>query len=255
MQIVENRIWHFMQIVSDNLHEISKPVFWKNKKNLSIRHLQEILPRVLSVLVKPGSWGEPCMASPDRWENYCPCIFCTFSNEENKPMSRNVRKCTFLQVRSPKTQISLKHLHSLIRVFFVRMKELCIIGYQKCAQWRFLSDCAKESSLGAKSEGTFTDIQAFTFFLIFIDNFIFDLISPLTILSLMWCLDIPWLFLIAAVNYYSKYLENRERKSDFFNDVRQNAEHFTVPACQTESRFKYDYLFIYFAKRKPTYLS
>ena len=24
----ENRIWHFMQI-GDNLHEISKPVFWK----------------------------------------------------------------------------------------------------------------------------------------------------------------------------------------------------------------------------------
>ena len=27
----ENRIWHFMQIVSigDNLHEMSNPVFWK----------------------------------------------------------------------------------------------------------------------------------------------------------------------------------------------------------------------------------
>ena len=32
---LENRIWHLMQIVSygDNLHEMSKPVFWvKNKK-------------------------------------------------------------------------------------------------------------------------------------------------------------------------------------------------------------------------------
>ena len=31
----ENRLWHFMQIVSlgDNLHEMSEPVFWKNKKN------------------------------------------------------------------------------------------------------------------------------------------------------------------------------------------------------------------------------
>ena len=30
----ENRIWHFMQIVSngDNLHEMLNPVFWKNKK-------------------------------------------------------------------------------------------------------------------------------------------------------------------------------------------------------------------------------
>ena len=28
---LENRIWHFMQIVSsgDNLHEISNPVFWE----------------------------------------------------------------------------------------------------------------------------------------------------------------------------------------------------------------------------------
>ena len=39
MQIVfnfiqENRIWHFMQIVStgDNLHEMSKPVFLEKKK-------------------------------------------------------------------------------------------------------------------------------------------------------------------------------------------------------------------------------
>ena len=30
----ENRIWHFTQIVSsgDNLHEMSKPVFWRKKK-------------------------------------------------------------------------------------------------------------------------------------------------------------------------------------------------------------------------------
>ena len=30
----ENMIWHFMQIVSNgnNLHEMSKPVFWKKKK-------------------------------------------------------------------------------------------------------------------------------------------------------------------------------------------------------------------------------
>ena len=28
----ENRLWHFMQIVSlgDNLHEKSKPIFWEN---------------------------------------------------------------------------------------------------------------------------------------------------------------------------------------------------------------------------------
>ena len=62
----ENRIWHFMQIVSlgDNLHEMSNPVFWeketicmkcqilfsgKNKKNISKCRLLKILPRVLSV--------------------------------------------------------------------------------------------------------------------------------------------------------------------------------------------------------------
>ena len=30
----ENRLWHFMQIVSrgDNLHEILKPVFWRKNK-------------------------------------------------------------------------------------------------------------------------------------------------------------------------------------------------------------------------------
>ena len=30
----ENTLWHFMQIVSlgDNLHEMSKPIFWANKK-------------------------------------------------------------------------------------------------------------------------------------------------------------------------------------------------------------------------------
>ena len=32
--------------------------------------------------------------------------------------------------------------HSLIRVPFVRVKPLCILGYQKCALWRFWSDCA-----------------------------------------------------------------------------------------------------------------
>ena len=32
--------------------------------------------------------------------------------------------------------------HSLTRVFVVRMKKLCIIGYLKCTQWRFRLDCA-----------------------------------------------------------------------------------------------------------------
>ena len=40
-----------MQIVSigDNLHEMSNPVFWENKKNISKCHLQKNLFRMLSI--------------------------------------------------------------------------------------------------------------------------------------------------------------------------------------------------------------
>ena len=61
----ENRIWHFMQIVSlgDSLHEMSNPAketvcmkcqilfSGKNKKNISKCRLLKILPRVLSVKI------------------------------------------------------------------------------------------------------------------------------------------------------------------------------------------------------------
>ena len=42
---LENRIWHFMQIVSwgDNLHEASNSVFWKNKKKYLKCHLLKFL--------------------------------------------------------------------------------------------------------------------------------------------------------------------------------------------------------------------
>ena len=46
-----------MQIFStgDNLHEMSKHVFWENKKNVSICRLLKILPSMLSVKhQKPG---------------------------------------------------------------------------------------------------------------------------------------------------------------------------------------------------------
>ena len=54
---------------------------------------------------------------------------------------------------------------SLIRVFVLRMKKLCILGYPKCAQWRFWSDCAKaQADLNLRwahmSEGTFSHITA-----------------------------------------------------------------------------------------------
>ena len=38
--------------IGDNLHEMSKPVFWK--KNISVCSLLKILPRVLSIKGKAG---------------------------------------------------------------------------------------------------------------------------------------------------------------------------------------------------------
>ena len=47
----ENRIWYFMQNVSngDNLHEMSNPVFWENRENILKCRLLKILHCVLSV--------------------------------------------------------------------------------------------------------------------------------------------------------------------------------------------------------------
>ena len=55
----------------------------------------------------------------------------------------------------------------MTRVFVVRMKNLCIIGYPKRAQWRFWSDCAiAQSDLNLRwahmSKGTFSNVQAQT---------------------------------------------------------------------------------------------
>ena len=48
----QNRLWHFMQIISlgDNLHEMSKSIFWKKKyfKMLSA----EFLPSMLNIKLK-----------------------------------------------------------------------------------------------------------------------------------------------------------------------------------------------------------
>ena len=54
------------------------------------------------------------------------------------------------------------HLRSLIRVFEAHMKLLCVLGYPKCAQWIFRSDCASaQSDLNLlwthMSAGTFSD--------------------------------------------------------------------------------------------------
>ena len=75
-------------------------------------------------------------------------------------INRNVRKRTLRHVNPTKAQIS-----RYIRVFVVRMKKLCILGYPKCAQRRFWSDCANaQTDLNLRwahmSEGTFPDVAA-----------------------------------------------------------------------------------------------
>ena len=48
---LEKKLLHFVQIVSrgDNLHEISKPIFWKNKKNIISLSSAEFAQRVVKV--------------------------------------------------------------------------------------------------------------------------------------------------------------------------------------------------------------
>ena len=52
-----------MQIVSigDNLHEMSKPVFWEKQENISKCRLLKILPRILSVKSpnQTDNWAAP----------------------------------------------------------------------------------------------------------------------------------------------------------------------------------------------------
>ena len=55
------------------------------------------------------------------------------------------------------------HARSLIRVFVVRKKKLCITVCQKCAQWRFWSDYVNAQadltlSLAHTYEGTISDV-------------------------------------------------------------------------------------------------
>ena len=66
-----------------------------------------------------------------------------------------------------KTQVNL-NIRAVWSVFFVHMKKLCILGYRKCARWRFWSDCANAQSdqnlqWAHMSEGTFSDVGAHTY--------------------------------------------------------------------------------------------
>ena len=64
---------------------------------------------------------------------------------------------------APKTQISLR-IRSLFSVFVIHIKKVCILGYPKCAQWRFWSDCANEQAdlnlcWAHMSDGTIPDVS------------------------------------------------------------------------------------------------
>ena len=71
---------------------------------------------------------------------------------------------TFWHTRTTKTQISMR-ICAVWSVFVVRIQKLCILGYPKCAQWRFWSDCANaQADLNLRwahmSEGTFAYVAA-----------------------------------------------------------------------------------------------
>ena len=62
-------------------------------------------------------------------------------------------------------QRRLKSDRYLTTVFVVRMKNFCSLGYPKCVQWRFWSDCANaQAGLNLywvrMSEDTISDVAA-----------------------------------------------------------------------------------------------
>ena len=65
----KNRIWHFMQIVSavgNNLHEMSNPVFWENKKIIINLSSAELAQRVIRI--KGGiQTVKPCIQKGFFW--------------------------------------------------------------------------------------------------------------------------------------------------------------------------------------------
>ena len=68
--------------------------------------------------------------------------------EHNKytwePYELQHEKVYLLKYTSNEDSDRTAHSRSLIRVFVVRMKKLCILGYPKCAQRRFRSACTNE---------------------------------------------------------------------------------------------------------------
>ena len=66
-------------------------------------------------------------------------------------MIQNVREIPFDTFAQKKIPTKPAHPRSLIRLFVIHIKKLCILCYTKCALWRFWLDCANavwsESSL------------------------------------------------------------------------------------------------------------
>ena len=56
--------------------------------------------------------------------------------------AKNISICHLLKfLPTSESSNQPAHLHSLTGVFLVHMKKLCILGFSKCALWRFWSDC------------------------------------------------------------------------------------------------------------------
>ena len=119
----------------------------RKKENLNtwfVAHLYPIMPATLYA-------GDE---SPDQiGPNVCICNTGHFLTAWPTHLSATWENIPY-DVHPTKTQISLR-----IRAVD-RMKKLCILGYSKCAQWRFWSDCANAQSdqnlrRAHMNEGTF----------------------------------------------------------------------------------------------------
>ena len=89
--------------------------------------------------------------------------------ERNKytwePYEQQHEKVYLLEYAPNEVSDQTAHSRSLIRVFVVRMKKLCILGYPKCAQGRFRSVCANaQADLNLRwahiSEDRFSEVTA-----------------------------------------------------------------------------------------------
>ena len=90
--------------------------------------------------------------------------FANYGGPWTYQLVHNVKKYTFVHLRSEKTQIRLR-IREVWSVFVFSMKKVYTLGYQKCAQWRFWSDCANAQAdlnlrLAHRSNGTLSDVVA-----------------------------------------------------------------------------------------------